>query len=401
MADPELLLPTNQAVEERSGSHRNRSAMRIGVRGLVVGGFAGVAWLLAAGAAQAAHAEMRSGDTVGELSVVNLVNALGNGSVEDGQTSLLMPAAQGLGTRSVPGAPSTIGELLAPLDWANAVVLPSATAAQATPIADLLSVDRPDATVVGDPHATTDGTAATAVTATASGGVSHTRAGTVAGPAGATELLGTVAGLVTPLGKSDAPTGPTGLLALPTRAVAPVLAPLDVVLRPATDVLHSLTAPVAAVLEPVTRAVAGGNTRPAAPAEDPVLRPTGGDVVGRGADSGPASTALTGRAGGTGGTISTFSVRRFVGTEWRATGTPDARPGSDLPDRTHPAPLRAHLGTGPGFPANGWGSPTEGGAPATVPSSVVGGTVAFHQLPMTADVAVLRHDAEAPTVSPD
>jgi hypothetical protein len=43
----------------------------------------------------------------------------------------------------------------------------------------------------------------------------------------------------------------------------------------------------------------------------------------------------------------------------------------------------------------------EGGAFAVVPSSVVQRAVATHRMPVTTDVEALRHDAEAPTVSPD
>jgi hypothetical protein len=94
--------------------------------------------------------------------------------------------------------------------------------------------------------------------------------------------------------------------------------------------------------------------------------------------------------------------RRYAGTELRAAGSPVERPGSgNLPDRHYPVPLRAYLGAGAGIPASGPGSHAEGGAFAVVPSSVVESTVAFHRLPVTTDVEVLRHDAEAPTVSPD
>ena len=83
----------------------------------------------------------------------------------------------------------------------------------------------------------------------------------------------------------------------------------------------------------------------------------------------------------------------------RETARPSVRPNpGDQPGRPYPAPLRGYLGAGTGTPASGSGSPTEGGAFSTVASRVAGSMVAFHQLPEATDVAVLRLDAEDPTV---
>lgn len=66
-----------------------------------------------------------------------------------------------------------------------------------------------------------------------------------------------------------------------------------------------------------------------------------------------------------------------------------------------PAPLRVHLGAANGVPASGPSTATEGGSSAFLPAKVADSTVACHRLPITTDVEVRRHDAEAPTVSPD
>ena len=74
----------------------------------------------------------------------------------------------------------------------------------------------------------------------------------------------------------------------------------------------------------------------------------------------------------------------------------ETTPGGD-----GPAPLQVHLGAVSGFSTFGSGTPAEGGSAAFLPAAVAAGTVAFHRLPLATDVEVRRHDAEAPTVSPD
>ena len=73
-------------------------------------------------------------------------------------------------------------------------------------------------------------------------------------------------------------------------------------------------------------------------------------------------------------------------------------PGGDGPV----APLRLHLGDVSGTtPTTGSGTPTEGGSAAFLPAAIASSTMACHPLPIASDVEVRRHDAEAPTVSPD
>jgi hypothetical protein len=65
------------------------------------------------------------------------------------------------------------------------------------------------------------------------------------------------------------------------------------------------------------------------------------------------------------------------------------------------APLRLHLGDVSGCPTSGSGTPTEGGSAAFLPAAIANSTMACQLLPIASDVEVRRHDAEAPTVSPD
>ena len=76
-------------------------------------------------------------------------------------------------------------------------------------------------------------------------------------------------------------------------------------------------------------------------------------------------------------------------------------PAGETPGGDRPALLRGHLGAANGVPAFGPGTATEGGSAALLPARVADSTVASHRLPIVAYVEVRRHDAEAPTVSPD
>jgi hypothetical protein len=71
------------------------------------------------------------------------------------------------------------------------------------------------------------------------------------------------------------------------------------------------------------------------------------------------------------------------------------------PDDDGPAPLQVRFGTLSGLSTSGSGAPTEGGSAAVLPAAVGGTPVADHRLPRATDVVARRHDAEAPTVSPD
>jgi hypothetical protein len=373
---------TGSGVERTERTATRPAHVRLGLRVLAVGGLAGAAWLLSAASAHAAEATLPAEDAPTDLSVVSLVAG-------PGRSTVLSPLAETLDT--------TLGATdLVHVGRASTVVLPSATAASSVPVTSQPAT-RPD----GDRDSTARVAAGEPVGAKAPAAQPHAardRAGSSDG-----SLLGTVGGLTTPLGISGALAGPTGLLTPLTRAVDPVVAPLDRVLRPVTDALLTAAQPVTAALDSVTRAAFGGD--PAAQRAYDLI-PGASPVPGaeaRPVQTGPAAVLGARTVGFTEASTDPFSGdRRYAGTELRSTGSPDERPGSgNLPDRHYPAPLRAYLGGGAGIPAGGLGSHAEGGAFAVVPSSVVQSTVAFHRLPVTTDVAVLRHVAEAPTVSPD
>jgi hypothetical protein len=85
-----------------------------------------------------------------------------------------------------------------------------------------------------------------------------------------------------------------------------------------------------------------------------------------------------------------------------ATHAPAAAPDGTSGGPGPAAPLQLHLGDVSGTPtSSGSGTPTEGGAPAFLPAAIADSTMASHLLPIASDVEVRRHDAEAPTVSPD
>ncbi|WP_250031931.1 hypothetical protein [Paractinoplanes maris] len=80
-----------------------------------------------------------------------------------------------------------------------------------------------------------------------------------------------------------------------------------------------------------------------------------------------------------------------------ATEPEDSTPGGDEPA----APLRLHLGEVSGIPAGGPGAPTEGSSAAFLPAAIARSTMARLVPAIASEVEVRRHDAEAPTVSPD
>ncbi|BCB85902.1 hypothetical protein [Phytohabitans suffuscus] len=373
---------TRSGVERTARTATRPAHVRLGLRVLAVGGLAGAAWLLSGASAHAAEAALPAEDAPTDLSVVSLVAG-------PGQSTVLSPVAETLDTALVATDLVHVGR-------ASTVVLPSATAASSVPVTPQPAA-RPD----GDQ----DSTARVAASEPAGAEAPDAQPRAARDRAGSSDgvLLGVVRGLTAPLGLSGALVGPTGLLTPLTRAVDPVVAPLDGVLRPVTGALLTAAQPITSTLGSVTRA-AFGDELPGQRAYD--LIP--GVTPAPGAEAGPVQTGpvavLGARTVGLteADTGSLSGDRRYAGTELRSSGSPDEGPGSgNLPDRHYPAPLRAYLGAGAGIPAGGPGSHAEGGGFAVVPSAVVESTVAFHRLPVTTDVAVLRHEAEAPTVSPD
>jgi hypothetical protein len=96
------------------------------------------------------------------------------------------------------------------------------------------------------------------------------------------------------------------------------------------------------------------------------------------------------------------SVRHRTTTAHAVTVEPETATMEDTPGGDDPAaPLRLHLGDVSGSPTTGSGTRTEGGSAAFLPAAIASSTTAWHPLPIASDVEVRRHDAEAPTVSPD
>jgi hypothetical protein len=80
------------------------------------------------------------------------------------------------------------------------------------------------------------------------------------------------------------------------------------------------------------------------------------------------------------------------------TAEEDSKPSGDGPT----APLRLHLGDVSGTPtSSGSGTPTDGGSAAFLPAALANSTMVCHSAAIASDVEARRHDAEAPTVSPD
>jgi hypothetical protein len=178
-----------------------------------------------------------------------------------------------------------------------------------------------------------------------------------------------------------------------SRQLAPVAAPLTTTLSPVTDLLQPEQEPAAAPDDAPGRDDAPGKT---VQGSKPAVTPATGDAAAtRTADTAPVHEA------GTHGSVS--KRHTTVGHPHPTTVTAtspdtvrDSTPGGD-----GPAPLQVHLGAISGISTSGPGAPTEGGSAAVLPAAVGSGPVADHRLPRATDVEVRRHDAEAPTVSPD
>jgi hypothetical protein len=361
-----LMPPHSQGAERRTERPASRTSTRWGLRTLVIGGLAGAAWLLTGAAA---HAADRDPAPEGSLLGGSLI-----GSVVDGDTA--QPAVNRI-LYAAARSPES--------DWTadqhhTASVLTGPVRVYALPVRTLTST-------LGVPtrqHHDTD-----------------------ANPA-----LGGADRVVREL------TGPLRLTGGPAdSSLIPVGAPLTNHLRPVTDLLPPEALAPQATLPDATLADV---TLPDASLADPTLphaaRPamtTQGPIsdtavaVPRTTTVGSATEILPTRivtvAGhraahrySTGNGVSRrHSVAEATAADHPETGQ-EVPPGGD-----GPAPLQVHLGAVSGISTNGSGTPTEGGSAAFLPAAVAAGTMAFHRLPIATDVEVRRHDAEAPTVSPD
>ncbi|MEV4621673.1 hypothetical protein AB0J74_23560 [Asanoa sp. NPDC049573] len=376
----------------RSGVERKQrtAPRRVLVRTLVVGGLAGAAWLLSASAAQAAGAEpvadqgARSvlAPLTGVLETAKPVLSTATGLLDGALPVTAEPTVE----RPVSTGRTTAQRVIS--DPAAAVVAPSTTAQGSIVIAGAAPAAKPE------PAA-----ARTAVRLSIPDGTpsrSADRSGPhTSGPAG-------TPGPVAPLGVTRALAVPGALLTPVAQVALPVLAPVTAFLRPMTSMLRLFAAPLFRTAGAVTRTVTGTLSGPRG-RPTPAVTPVGFvGVHGRVSSRTPGTTApgsasvAEPRATHTG----TSTIRQYVGLSERVASAASNRGNGDTPREPYPGPIRGE-GSASGTPASASGSPAGGGAFATVPSSVVGSMVAFQLLPKPADSAVPRHDAEAPTVSPD
>jgi hypothetical protein len=398
-----LGLPAIQGVAERVTVRFDRAAVRLGLRTLVVAGFAGAAWLLCANAAQAADAPAT--DRTSDPSAVDLIAAaLGGGGADEDPASeraasaaLVSPVADALATAHQPVL-GTASELLADAQaagsTATSVVLPSATAAHATPIAEPAL----PAGAAGAGPARSDGDHA--------GG--NLLPGSVGGLTQALDAVGRAVGLTEPLNPV-------------ARTTTPVTAPLDGLLRPVTGSLHSIASPVTTamrdrsgdaaprpvpdVLGRAGGATGAGSATSSVERDAPAASPAAQVVTAAPANDRAATVTAT-RVDVT-RTDDRSAFRTRAGAEHAAAGhpalsagTPAVRTGTnDVPDRPAPAPMRGWVGLGPS--TSGSSAVSEGGAFAAAPASIAASPAADSRLTAPADVDVPRRDAEAPTVSPD
>lgn len=332
--------PPSSQVEGRTG---RRVRSRWGLRTLLVGGFAGVAWLLSGAAAHAAEHQAHAEAAFSGPSVVSLVHDL---DTEGDERPATGPAATLL-----TGAAPTAGVTTA-VDTLDDSVTDRISPITTRPARQPSGQSGPTDSITVDLLA-------------ASGGTD-----------------GVVKVLAAPFRLIDGPAR--------TQAVLSSVRDADLIvrrLRPVTDLLHTADPATALTSDADLSAIsfAPGDTRP---------------LAGSALTADGATTELLPSADTDGEAGSLLALQRFA-----AAHLPDAlstMTGADgTPAQPDPAPLRAHLGAiSGGVSTGGSGAPTDGGA-ATVPSSVVDSVVADHRLPVTTDVEVRRHDAEAPTVSPD
>ena len=337
-----LMPPHSQGVERRTERRAGRTGSRWGLRALVIGGMAGAAWLLTGAAA---HAADRDPAPEGSLLGSSLI-----GSVVDGDT-----------------APSAVDRVLKaaaqPLEPEQHAHRHHATSpVVATPI----RLSQPAAVLTGTLDEATRSITGTSDTTTALDAVDRV----------VRELSG-------PLRLTGGPTD--------SRPLAPVAAPLTRTLRPVTDLLHDAAVPVPAMqsltsTSVVRTAATRATTGAAVTGTGPVPR-----VPAAGHPAGDRDTVATTGSAGQGHMI--------VADRYPATAPDTVRenpPGDD-----GPALLRVYLGAISGISTSASGTPMEGGSAAFLPAAVAGSTMAVHRLCGATDVEIRRHDAEAPTVSPD
>ncbi len=398
---------------ERSTS-RFSDVTRIGLRVVVVAGFAGAAWAMSASGAHAAAAKTTVPPATDAVTapLTSLVTDLGGSPLN----SLL-----GTSPSATASSASVTHTVVAPLG--------GALGSTAKPLVDvgssvLKQVLAPTNTVL--PHGGTGaasvakqssrtpdvafGTAATTAAALPSAGP-HDAAGKEAVGAGSSSLVRTITELVAPLGLDQLAQAPLSATSPMTGMVDPLTAPLSEVLSPITGVLCDVTTPIFDSLGSLTRPVADLAMRstddlsPSAPVSA-VGDLSAGDSLAPPADEAPAASEMT--------AFGTVPVRVVAGASesQAAAGTnAHATPAhhrshttsvgrSDTPAPSLPlqAPPASGLG---GISTMGSGSMKDDGGLAVLSMPILDGSVARPRLLTATGIAVRRQIDESPTVSPD
>ena len=335
-----LMPPQSQGAERRMERRASRTGSRWGLRALVIGGLAGVAWLLTGAAAHAADRDPApEGSPLGSSLIGSVVHG---DAAQPAVVRVLQAAARPLESdRPAHRHHGTASLLAAPV---RAIAQPAETLT--TTLSEATRKDR-----------TTD----------------------------ATTVLGGVDRVVREL------TGPLRLTGGPEDSpLAPVTAPLIRTLRPVTDLLPHTAMPAMTAQRPIAapavhRTTTGSGVTDTGPAPKTIVGTAGSGSVWHPVLSGWTATDRT-----------VVHRHRVTATAIEPEAVREPTPGGD-----GPAPLRVHLGAVSGIPTTGSGAPTEGGSAAFLPAAVAASSMAFHRLPIATDVKVRRNDAEAPTVSPD
>ncbi|MDR7323595.1 MULTISPECIES: hypothetical protein [Catenuloplanes] len=335
-----VLRSVNQVVADRRGR-------RPVLRTLVIGGIAGAAWLLTAGAAHAAEPETPTEAAHRGPGVLALVNDLGIGVVEE-------------------RAPSLVGELLTP----------AAEVTAAPPTDHLRGIGafaRTDTAMPARQPAESDAPAHTLRTLVTGDGAERE-------PVAPIRLTGGPAGSTNPAVRdtATAPAGPAGLGGPDPRPVA--IPSHDTPAEPDGLRTDSATAsPDVVVPTPVTP-----STGVTAASTAPARVPAAAVVTGMRLDSEPERAARS-------------APTEPLPLRDARTGVPEQLPGAPLPF----GPAKGTSGGTTGAPTGGSVVNTDGGSFAVSPAAVEGTMGAASRPTAPADLVVPRRDAEAPTISPD
>jgi hypothetical protein len=376
------LLPASQAVEGRPGRLAGRTGLRWGLRTLVIGGFAGAAWLLSGAAAHAAEPSTvgptgpaAEAETLVEVSswgrsMVPLGNGLGNEAA--GRRAADVRTVSTLVTGVLAELPGSAADRPSRLDPARPVDQPSGVSGEA---------DR----IPADP------------------------APVVPVPVGARDAVRALPGLdsvarvlAAPFRLPDGSAGSHGPLGPVSNTLAPVAKPLLATLRPVSDLLHHAAAPVTSALPAAVVRLSDAVWAPGLAHPSAVVAARRIPTVPAAGHPGPAADLVGGPVGVeraddrcSAPAQPRFAARSEADAPTIAVGVRQA------PDRPEPAPLRLQLGAVGGIAAGASGASSDGGPMAAGSGSVTDNAVAIHRMPVLTGVDLRRFDAEAPTVSPD